>query len=97
MFLIEDTEGNVFGGFLFSPINAYTSKYGRETRQFINDQNCFLFTFKNDSPQKFDVKEFHKNDVFFLLSKQGDHLFNFEYLIKVGFEGELIECKQSNG
>ena len=45
----------------------------------------------------FDVKEFHKNDVFFLLSKQGDYLFNFEYLINVGFEGELIECKQSNG
>ena len=73
VFLIEDTAGNTFGGFLKSKIDKEAS--------WINDKNAFLFSLRSngriDGMMKYEIKE--PKYAFYLYENNQDRFFGFGY------------------
>ena len=73
LFLIEDTIGNTFGGFLKRKIEKEAT--------WINDSNAFLFTLRSngriDEMMKYEIKE--PKYAFYLYDKSQDRFFGFGY------------------
>ncbi|BFU26664.1 predicted protein [Entamoeba histolytica] len=89
--IIEDEEGNKFGGYVNSKIN--------EVGDFINDSNSFLFSLesngRNEGMKKYDIKQ--QQYSFKLFNQSSDYLFGFGFGdIRVYKENDKTEsyCKQ---
>ena len=80
VFMIEDTEGNVFGGFIKSKINSITYEENDITkREAIDDDKAFVFSLKSNGrlqqPEKYQIQTKECNDVFDLFDDSNEKLF----------------------
>ena len=78
--MIEDIEGNVFGGFVSSPIDNYLYKDNDEWKgSNITDANAFVFSLKSNGrlkyPTKFDIKSEEIGWAFTLYKQEWELLF----------------------
>ena len=95
--LIENEYGIRYGGFIYSTINKYET-YNAETWKVegLNDPESFVFTFKDNQPMKFELKEDKKNEpIFHLCDSIVDPLFAFGYDIWIGKKNIKSYCQQS--
>ena len=99
--LIENEYGIRYGGFIYSTIDKYAI-INIETRKWecLNDPKSFLFTFKDNIPMKFELKEDKKNEpIFYLCDCIMDPLFAFgeeyEYEILILKKNIKSWCEQS--
>ncbi|BFU19989.1 trichohyalin, putative [Entamoeba histolytica] len=96
--IIEDSEGNKFGGY----VNSKIDKCGSTFNDFINDSKSFLFSLESNGRikgmKKFDIK--HTQYAFILFNQSYDRLFAFGLLgdIEVYKENNKTKsyCKQSS-
>ncbi|BFU26007.1 trichohyalin, putative [Entamoeba histolytica] len=83
MIVIEDEEGNKFGGYVNSKID--------EVESCITDQKSFLFSLESngriEEMKKFDIKE--QEYAFYLNSQTDDCLFSFGY-------GDIVVFKEND-
>ena len=68
LFLIETNDNIKFGGFISSIID--------KTNEWIEDENAFVFTFKNDKPLLFPIRNKDKKFAFKLYSFHDEELFS---------------------
>ena len=102
-FIVENEKGIRYGGFLYATIDK-TTYFQNETDSYecIVDPQSFVFTFMNDNPMKFEMKETHKNNsTFFICTNKDYPLFAFGnyrccYEIWVGKKNIDGFCKQKN-
>ena len=99
--LIENEYGIRYGGFIYSQIDKY-SVLNEEICQYecIIDPKSFIFTFKDNKPLKFELKEEKKNDSIFYLCKSDEiPLFGIgkpeEYEIWIGKKNIKDFCEQT--
>ena len=83
VFLIEDTKGNMFGGFVNEKINRY-EYYQKEQMKgrSIIDENAFVFALKSEGkeikhPTKMNILPDEKNNAFTLYKQDWGVLFSF--------------------
>ena len=94
LFLIEIDDGYKIGGFISNEIDK-VSIFDVNRRIWVDsivDKNAFIFTFKNDEPKKFKMKENGNNWSFFLYS-QND---SAQLLFAIG-GGDLIVNENYTG
>ena len=97
VFLIETEEGIKCGGVLFNYINGYQKfNYDENKLEGIVDENAFLFSFKDNKPMKYEIKQKMKHQPVFFLQNEGDEtLFSLgQNDIIVGKKNESTICYQ---
>ena len=99
--LIENEYGIRYGGFIYSTIDKYET-FNNKTWEYegLNDTESFVFTFKDNKPMKFELKEDKKNEpIFHLCDCIIDSLFafgnEFEYEIWIGKKNIKSYCQQN--
>ena len=98
-FIMEDTEGNVFGGFVNAKIDKYVyCEYGEWKGSKITDKNAFVFSLRSNGrlkePMKFDFKSENRDWAFQLQKSIDDYLFVFGggNDIRINKENSKSEC-----
>ena len=81
-FVIEDTEGNIFGGFISKKIITYRYRQGGLLKgESITDPGAFTFIFETNRriqcPQRFNIKPAENQHAFQLFKENDDELFRF--------------------
>ena len=97
-FEIETKNGIRYGGFVYPIINEYQHQIDGKWKA-TNDPQSFLFSFKDNQPMKYELKEEKKNESTFYLHHEDDfRLFVFgtlyHYEIWMGKKGEKAFCCQ---
>ena len=92
VFVIEDTENNLFGGYINAKIDKYHWKEGDEWKGLtITDPKSFIFSLKSNGrltqPTKFNIKSQRRNNAFSLYKRHHEDLFAL---------GDDIVIKKSN-
>ncbi|BFU22311.1 predicted protein [Entamoeba histolytica] len=86
--IIEDSEGNKFGGYVNSKIDKVNGGY------WINDSQSFVFSLESkgrmEGMKKFDIKE--PQHAFWLDNQTDDCLFEFGY----GYRGDICVYKEND-
>ena len=80
--LIEDTKGNVFGGFIENKVDSYFAFYQNKWLGYrISDKHSMIFSLSSNNryeqPVKFVIKSENRNNAFELPQKQHGELFRF--------------------
>ena len=71
IFLIEDTENNVFGCYINSKIDKY--RYvENDIAKGVEDPNCFVFSYKDNKPNKYELRKDRKDNSIFMLYDKND-------------------------
>ena len=93
IFLIEDDEGNLFGGFISAKIDSY-AKFDKKWQTKITDQNAFVFSLESngriEKPMKFEIKK--PNDAFFCHVKSDNDLLSIGRDIHIYKKGNRTKC-----
>ena len=77
-FLVETETGIRYGGFVYSKIDKYKTNLENGYVEAVHDQQSFVFSFKNNNPMKYEMKEDMKEkSAFFLYEKDDNRLFVF--------------------
>ncbi|BFU19643.1 predicted protein [Entamoeba histolytica] len=91
--IIEDEEGNKFGGY----VNSKIDKYGK----WIYDSHSFVFSLESkgriEGMKKFDIK--YPEIAFWLFNQSHDCLFSFgcyDYLFEIVSGSDIYVCKENN-
>ena len=109
VFMIRDTEGNVFGAFINALINKYDKfdenkeKIENAKETFIKDNKAFIFSFKSNNrmkePTKFDILPKRSDFAFVLFREKNDILFDIGGLdicvSKNSSENSFVTCIQN--
>ena len=87
-----------FGGFLKTKIDKKHNVKESDNENMISDNNCFLFSFKNNRINKFELKEEYKDkNIFALFYKNDCRLFTFgNNEICIGKSNWNSRCLQNN-
>ena len=102
IFLFEDTNGNLFGGFIGSKINSIRSdEKGKIIGNIIGDINSFVFSLRSNGrlkePEKFMIKPENNHYAFQLRNKKCKDLFTIGFndirIMKKDFKNECY-CEQ---
>ena len=94
IFLMEDTNDNIFGGFINSKIDEYRYKENNQWKgKFIEDPNSFIFSMKNKGKSnemiKMDIKKEENSKAFTLYKK------NFFVLFAIGGGIDICIMKEN--
>ena len=73
VFLIQSKDNDLFGEYLSQPIHHYGEN------AWVEDENAFVFSFKDDQPNKYSIKKERKHLAFKLYSKYAHGLFSFGF------------------
>ena len=94
LFIIQTEDGIKFGGYINSLIDKYRDQTDDST--IISDPNAFLFTFRENKQQKFDIKEEHSKTAFYLYPKEHERLF-WIGTIDIGIRKKNDQCQCGEG
>ena len=80
LFIVEDTENNIFGAYINVKINKYIYKEGDKYKgERVSDENAFVFSLQSNGrlvePTKFDIFEEDSRNAFTLYNDTCDELF----------------------